>query len=266
MPIVVAHGQPKSGSTFLWATALELSSIANGQEYYSFKDSRLGKDFSGFHANVTADLVESVARQIDPGDYIVLKTHGPFTEEMKDLVESRAVVAFTSFRDPRDTALSTLDAGQSDREKGSSRWFTKFTEVRQLVAPIVRQFNNIVPWVANEQVLSVPYYLIAARQNRVVEVLARHLGYGTLGHRLTQQMDQQKTAVPEWNKGIADRFADELSSEEIRFLNQKFAEILPQYDALLRGKMAELGHRMLCELLVASRERRLERKLSTRAA
>ncbi len=266
MPIIIAHGQPKSGSTFLWSASLALSSIVNGQEYYAFVHERLGDEIAGFQANISASVIETVASRIDPADYVVLKTHGPFTEEMQDMVENEKVIAFTSFRDPRDTAVSTLDAGASDRKKGSTRWFTKFTDVHQLVTPIIRQFSNIVPWVECPKVFSVPYYMTAARQSTTVELLARHLGYGVLGHRLARQMDSEKTAVPEWNKGIADRFIEALEPDEIEFLNEKFAEVLPRYNEMLRQRMAALGHRMLYEYLVASREERMSAKLREPAA
>lgn len=261
MPIVIAHGQPKSGSTFLYVTALEIAALANGEEYYRFRTARLGKDFQDFRPSIEPELIHEVSGMIDPKDYIILKTHNVLTPDIEELIDNGSVLAFTSFRDPRDTVLSTLDAGKSDRERGSTRWFTKFTEAEQLVAPVRRQFERVVPWIQNRNVLAIPYYMIAYEQAATVTILARHLGCGAICHHLASAMDVKKSSLPEWNKGLADRYIDILDRKDVQFLNQAFAKVLPVYDRFLRDRMGNHNYNLLCAHLIAEREGRLQSKL-----
>ncbi len=262
MPIVLAHGQPKSGSTFLYIAALEMAALANGEEYYRFRNARLGDDFVDFQPSVTPALVDYVADRIRPNEYIVLKTHNVLTPDLEGMIDSGAVLALTSFRDPRDTVLSTLDAGRSDRERGSTRWFSRFTEVEQLILPVKRQFTRVVPWIRHPKVLAIPYYLTAMRQSTAVAVLAQHLGCGHTSRQVAQSMEARKLTLPEWNKGLADRYIDGLSGSDVRSLNEAFADILPEYDQLLRQTLSAIGHRLFCEWAIAQRDRRLEAKLT----
>ncbi len=262
MPIVIAHGQPKSGSTFLYMTALELATMANGQEYNSFRDERLGPGFPDFHPEVTRETVDRIARDIAPHEYLILKTHSEFTPEIEELIDSGAVLAFTSFRDPRDTILSTLDAGESDRRKGSRRWFSKFSELDELITPVLRQCNRVLPWLSKDGVLAIPFYLIAMRQETSVRILAKYLRFGFALHTLTQAMLEKRAELPEWNKGVADRYIDELTSDDIFLLNHAFAEVLPAFDGHLREHMAEAGHRLFCEWAISTRDARLAEKFA----
>ncbi len=245
---------------------MELASLANGQEYYRFKRERLGDDIEDYSANVTVKLVETVSSRIDPTDYVVLKTHGLLTPELEEMIDNGVILAFSSFRDPRDSILSTLDAGATAREKGLTCWFTGYTEIEQLINPMISQFNITVPWAMNSNVLCIPYYLTVLCQSPVVEILAAHLNYGWVGRFLAETMDGRKASAPEWNKGIADRYIEQLTADQIAFLNEKFAGILPTYDGLLRMRMGALRHSMLCENLLAERDARLAQKLKRVAA
>ncbi len=263
MPVVIAHGQPKSGSTSLYVSALELAALANGEEYYTFRNARLGDDFVDFQPVVTRETVERVAAEIGPGEFIILKTHGALTPDLVAMIESRDVLAFTSFRDPRDSVLSILDAGQSDRDKGSSRWFTIFTDVEQLAAPVRGQFKRVVPWIEHCKVLAMPYYLTAYRQSSAIEILARHLQCGAYGRQVAVSMEARRSSVPEWNKGLADRYLEEMNAREVRFLNEAFADVLPEHDRLLRDSMSDLKHHIFCEWLIAERDNRMQSKLAS---
>lgn len=239
-----------------------MAALANGEEYYQFRNRCLGEEFGGFQPVITRDTVERVAARIGPQEYIVLKTHDILAPELAEMIESGDVLAFTSFRDPRDTVLSTLDAGRSDRERGSDRWFTKFTEVEQLAEPVRRQFHRVVPWINHRKVLAVPYYMTAYRQSLTVEILARHLRCGALGRLVAQSMDIKRSSLPEWNKGLADRYIETLELGDLQFLNEAFADILPEHDRLLRESMSRLKHQFLCEWLIAQRDNRLNASLA----
>ena len=76
MPIVIAHGQPKSGSTFLYMAGTILTEMTNNVEYYSFAESVAGPDFKTFQNEVSADYLENLAQRVPANKTLIFKTHG----------------------------------------------------------------------------------------------------------------------------------------------------------------------------------------------
>jgi hypothetical protein len=256
MPVIIAHGQPKSGSTFLFATATELRSLIDGDNYYAAMKAALGSDAQAFQARLDAAYVRDVLARAGKKT-LVLKTHGPLTDDLRAMVAAGEVPAFTSFRDPRDACKSMLDAGESDRARGSDRWFASKTRAEELVRPIANQVRDLQSWLDCPQVLALPYYIIANNQDFAVRRLCRHLGHGALGSLMAGIMQAKKTTVPEFHKGISDRFLTDFPAEEIVFLNRTMAPQIAAYRRVAAERMAALGHRMLHDRLVAMRQARL---------
>jgi len=259
--LVIAHGQPKSGSTFLYATACVIAEIINQEEYYNFRNRVLGREFPAFHNSLPRELLIDVSKTIGPHRMFVVKTHCELDAGIEELVASKQVMAFTSFRDPRDAALSTLNVGAAERAAGVSRWFSKFEEIGQLAKPIRRQCDQAFRWARHPNVLTIPYYLIAAAEAESVGRIARHLGRPELRALVASRMDVRRQSVPEFNKGILDRFVDELSVEELRSIAGVWSDIIEEYNNLLEENMANLGHRMIYEHYSQLRDEALHRKL-----
>jgi hypothetical protein len=256
MPVVIAHGQPKSGSTFLFGAAVELRNMVDGDTIYQALKLALGEDANAFENEIDAALVKHLLARAGHKT-LVIKTHGTLSGDVRALVEAGRVRAFTSFRDPRDACRSMLDAGVSDRAKGNQRFFASKSRVDELVRPIARQFAALQSWLDCPQVLAMPYYIIANDQDFAVRLLAMHLGFGALASVVAAKMQARKTSVPEFHKGISDRFLKDFSLEEIGYLNKVMAAQVATYEADAQRIMAKLGHRMLYARLVAMREARL---------
>lgn len=256
MPVIIAHGQPKSGSTFLYETAIALRSTIDRDEFYTAHAQCMG-DVPVFHDHVSADLVRAFLEGAGQKT-LIIKTHFRLQPDVRELIESGHVRAFSSFRDPRDTCRSMLDAGISDRAKGDMRYFANFSAVNDWVQPIFQQYRNVQTWTDCEKVLAMPYYITANNQDFAVRMLCTHLGYGAYGRILAAVMQEKKQSLPEFNKGISDRFLTDFSTEEIKFLNGAIGKQIVIYQKLAKEKMAKLGHRMLHDRLVAMRRAALE--------
>lgn len=256
MPVVLAHGQPKSGSTFLFAASTELRDLVDGDNYYAAMKDCLGPDAQAFHAKPDAEYVREVlakARQ----KTLVIKTHGPLSDDVRGMVERGEVRAFTSFRDPRDACKSMLDAGEADRARGSDRWFASRTKADQLIRPITNHIRDLQSWLDCPQVLALPYYIIANNQDFAVRTLCRHLGLGAYGSLLAGIMQAKKATIPEFHKGVSDRFLTDFPAEEIVMLNTAMAPQIAGYRKAAAERMSALGHRMLHDRLVAMRRAKL---------
>lgn len=256
MPLILAHGQPKSGSTFLFAVATTLRSRVDHDSYYEAMKSALGADSDAFRARLDGDTVRGVLAKAGRKT-LVLKTHGPLTDDVRQMIERGEVRAFTSFRDPRDACKSMLDAGASDRARGVDRWFATKTRADELVRPIAKQISDLGTWLDCPKVFVVPYYITANNQDFAVRSLCRHLGFGALASLVAGIMQADKSSVPEFNRGISDRFLADLSVEDIGMLNTVMAKEIVFYRQLAAERMAALGHRMLHDRLVRMRQTRL---------
>lgn len=210
-----------------------------------------------FHVEVTVGLVRDFLDGAG-SKTLIIKTHSELHPEVRKLIDAGQVHAFTSFRDPRDTCRAMLDAGISDRAKGDMRYFAKFHAVEDWIKPLARQMNFLQTWTQCNKVLSIPYYLTANKQDFVVQRLCAHLGHGETGGTLAAEMQSKKETIPEFNKGISDRFLTDFSNREIAFLNTALQKQISIYQKLAKANMAKLGHRMLHDHLVAIRKGALE--------
>lgn len=242
--------------------ALEIAQQVNGEEFYTFRNRVMGKDFPSFIDTFQEGLLANVAARIPEDRIFVIKTHAELSPALAEAISDRTVRAFTSFRDPRDTALSILNAGEADRKIGNDRYFSAFEKMEQLKAPVQRQARRVQPWIDHPDVLAIPYYLTAMSEATSVGLLAEFLGVGHLRSILAAKMAAKRETLPEFNKGILDRFIDELPADDIRFGNEVWAEAIAAYNTTLETVMARLGHRMSHDYFVGLRDRKLSKKLS----
>lgn len=257
MPIVIAHGQPKSGSTFLYMCALEASNYINQKDFHSFRKERLGAEFPAFVDDINSELISKIDRAISPNEVFVIKTHCKLTSEIASKIEKHEIIAFTSFRDPRDSALSILDKGEEERKNGIDRWFSKITSVQHVTNPIAYQFDNVSCWVKCQNVLAIPYYLICMAEEYAIRLVCNHMGAGAYYHRVASNIIQKRSQLPEFNKAIMDRFVDELPTDSLRFIDQNWRQTIDAYDRLLGEKMREFGFTMACQQQVSKRNERI---------
>ena len=262
MTVVIAHGQPKSGSTFLYSTAVEICRFVNGEDFHRFRTRVLGEDMPAFTQNITADFLLSIDDKIGPDRMFVVKTHAALEDDVAELLTRGRVRAFTSFRDPRDTALSVLNVGARDRAEGRQRWFATIETIEQLRRPIALDVAKVARWAAHPRVLAVPYYLTAVAQTACVGLLADHLGVSYPKSVLAARMEAQRRTLPEFNRGIPDRFVDDLTLDQLRFAAETWPDAIRLYDRMLEDSMAALGYRLVHARLVAERDARLRRRLA----
>ncbi len=262
MTLVVAHGQPKSGSTFAYFAALKIADHVNGTPFEEFGRELLGDEFRAFIHEVPKDALIEIEQKLGDGQMFVIKSHGPMGDGIADLISEGRVKAFTTFRDPRDTALAILDVAAKERREGIERWFTQFTELEQLTRAIRSHVRHVKAWVDHPNVLSIPYYMIAASPRSCLTLLANHLDHGEIGDRVASEMIAGRGEIPEFNKGVPDRFIEGLSPEDLRLAGDIWEQALETYESMLVEKMTEHGFGALYRELVDARDRRLAEVLT----
>jgi len=257
MPLILAHGLPKSGSTFLAQVAIWAAAFGNGFGPREFKKKFLADSDSAHHFVVqpTDELIDRVERQLPEGKYYVLKTHGSITPRIRERVLDQSIKAFTSFRDPRDCVISLLDAGERARALGGDRAFTNVTNVKTAMMRVKASWATAREWANCDGVLAIPYYLIVTEKNHAVELICHHIGLGEITKSVQNMFKQEEILKnPQYNKGFADRFLEDLAPTRIKRITSYLREEIRESDELTRQRMTELGYRLIHKSMVARRE------------
>jgi hypothetical protein len=259
MPLIIAHGLPKSGSTFLYQVAKEAVAAGNGLEHYAAKEKFFpGMEVPDYVPNPTDDVIAPILATLPPNASYVLKTHGKITPSLKAQLAAGKIKAFLSFRDPRDALVSMLDAGARDRAENPDRFFAKLKKVDDAIRPVEHDWLRIRDWARCPQVLKIPYYLIAAEQDFVVDRLCRFLGAQSAAATIAARYAADKAGkITEFNQGVADRFLSQLSRADLLKLSDKLKGTIREVDALTARCMAESGFRLLYQNLHQRRQARL---------
>ncbi len=264
MTLILSHGQPKSGSTFLFQSARLAVDTANGMDLGTFRDRFfsshpfLKDDHRNFINDATDDIIERLLAAIPPEYYYLIKLHGDIGDFAKRQIENGRIRAFTSIRDPRDAAISMFDSGIRDREVKGNRWFSELTELSRTINAVKSHVSKIRKWVSCRNVMVFPYYLTSTHQDVAVHHLLKHLGLSRHAEIVTNHFATNKTErILEFHKGIADRFLEDISPQEVGMLTEKLSPEITQIDMLTERWMAHHGYRVLFHMLNYKRQTRL---------
>jgi hypothetical protein len=264
MALIISHGVPKSGSTFLFQVAKDVATSINGFPHYKAKARFFpGMEVPDYVDQPADELIESLLEHLPPGAPYVLKTHGKMTPLIESGIRSGSIKAIVSFRDPRDAVISMLDAGVSDREKGKDRGFSRLYKVDEAVRPVKYGWNLARDWAYFPGVLAIPYLLTAAKQDIVISLVCDYLSAGHCYKSISGHYAQDKrTKITEFHKGVADRFLDDLTPEEIAKVSESLESEIAENDALTAQWMQAYGFRMLHQASYERRETRLKELLA----
>jgi hypothetical protein len=262
MPLIISHGQGKSGSSFLFQAAQLAAETANGmrQKLLGERHFPPGVPVEHYVGTVTDEYAERLLNAIPQGAYYVVKNHGGLTDFVRQKIEAGEILAFTSIRDPRDVAISMMDAGVSDRTKGRDNIFTDLKQTSDTLPHLRNGVSTTLQWASCKNVLVTPYYLTATNQNVALEHLLEHLGLSVHVEKVMQRFAEKKAErIWYFHKGKADRFLDDIAPDEIAWLTEKLRREIDQVDALSAQWMAFHGHGALYETLKRRRDDRLAR-------
>jgi hypothetical protein len=244
MTLVIAHGVPKSGSTFIYQIAKDALAAINGFSHREAKERFFpGESVPDFVPQPTDEIIERLSGRLPAGSIFVIKTHGRLTPLISAGLATGKIKALTSFRDPRDTVVSMLDTGERDRRRGADRSFGKLFHIDDAVRPARHAWKVAREWLSNASVLPIPYYLTASAQNEVIKLVFNHLGASAPDASLQAHYASEKEKrITEFYKGVPDRFLDSLTREEMIELGEKLAPIISEVDSMTAHWMAVYGY------------------------
>ena len=228
MPLILANGFPRSGTTFLYEVARDQAALANGFTHEEGK-ARFFPTVPDFVDEVPDRLVELILSQLPPDKFYVLKTHGRKTAVLASGIKRGDILAFVSFRDPRDTIVSMLERGSRDRAAQIASPFARLANVENAISAASFNFDRLRSWLGCPQVLRIPFLLIAHSQSFAVTLLCTFLGL------------EPPADFSQFVSGKPDRFLRDLPPADIMTLTARLSAEIRDYDAASERLLVPLG-------------------------
>lgn len=232
-PIVIfSYGMTKCGSTLAFEmarTALELS----GYPQPILPGDAIGDNNRiNFARHLTEDQVEMLEYCVhDIGHPIIIKTHTRPDPCVIDMINRGAAIVHATYRDPREMALSMLDHGQKSRELGRKS-FSELVTLNDALHNIRGQVDSLTQWLYRINCLPIFYQDLAFRMPLMTQRLMNYLMLDG-DPKIIKQYVLKKRFI-QFNKGIRNRYKEEMSPLDQRRIQQEFA---PFFQHLIRNRM-----------------------------
>lgn len=241
--LYISYGMAKSGSTLgfrLVGAVLEEAGVPQA-------DLDLRTEMGGDHARFVEvirprelDALRQIA-ETRPRAPIAIKTHGGLWNCVSKGLEEGWIVGHAVARDPRDMALSMLDAAKDGRAWGvrNGRPHRKAEDTLPTIRGQVEKFRK---WAAAPGVLPLAYEPLAFATEDAAAAIARQLGVEIDPAQAARVTKREETNL---NAGRSHRFETEMSAETSEKIRAEFAEFIrdwcaPDFIAPKRGLFARL--------------------------
>ena len=135
--LVICYGMHKTASTFTWTLARDYLRAHAGKRIMAPADV----------VDCDAAWLAAQRRVIESRDRVlIVKTHRPAAAELHVLARRGLVAALANYRDPRDMALSMLDAGRAERAAGNDNVMSAIHGMEDAIATIRREIPQFLGW------------------------------------------------------------------------------------------------------------------------
>ena len=219
-----SYGLTKSGSTL----AFQLARTALIRAGHEQPQSDVPGLVVSRKINAIQHVTEEQAAALLTGPTpLILKTHTRCDPAVADLFAAGHATGHAVIRDPRDIALSMLDNGRVNREKGRPA-FSEIHTVDDAIAAISNQMDTLATWLALPGIRRLRYDTLAFDTVAATQTILDHLGlqYDPLDiatHVLEHEFIQ-------FNVGRHDRWRTEMDPTDASRIRARFA---PFYDLVL---------------------------------
>lgn len=225
--IYVSYGLVKSGSTFAFELTKKLL------EQHGLPQPRLSDQAAAaghainFATNWNREHVRAMsAEAAASGTTVVLKTHvKPRPAIARELAAERAV-GHAIYRDPRDMALSLVDAGARAREKGSQA-FSDIENIEDAIVHIDAHLKNFYAWVELPGITPVDYETLTSRTAAFVETLSAQTGLEFDAEPAIA--DVLENEFIQLNKGVQKRYRSEMATADSDRFLRRYASLFERF-------------------------------------
>ena len=239
--IILSVSMPKSGSAWYFNLTNDLL-VATGQADIRDLREKYRLDFlEGPTCRLTNLKPTTLARLLRlhfQGHTFVVKTHRPLDRRGRFLLATGVAKASYIYRDPRDVLVSALDHGRRLRAEGQIHSFARLVTFEDGLTFVEDHLAVGQSWIAQPGVFVTRYEDVLADTPAELGRLAHYLGVAAAEQTFEKiaaayrRPDEDSISAEKgqlhFNKGIAGRYRQVLTSAEIATCNQRFAAYLPR--------------------------------------
>lgn len=216
----ISYGMWKSGSTY----AFELTKamfMKNGYLQPRLSDRAVESGHNiNFVCDWTATQLNAILNEVEKHNtIIVIKTHRSPSSEVIKLLDSDLAVGHAVYRDPRDIALSLLDAGKMAREKG----YKAFSDIHNLddaVKRIKKQIKIFQQWVDLNNIRPIAYHDFTQKPLKLASLVSEQTDL--IPYQIEDAEKIKQSRFIQFNKGKQNRYQTEMSKSEQEKIRKYF--------------------------------------------
>ena len=238
--IVLSAGLPKAGSGLLFNLTNDMLVKSGQQDVRRLKDDfQLQGLLKNHNCNIGEPNWAGLSRLLPlhfRGHRFVVKTHWGPNRVVRRLMWPGIIRATYVYRDPRDVLLSAMDHGRKLRAEGKSHTFAQCSSVEDTIPIVLQWLKETSGWLHMPTTLSLKYEDLIADPIATMKRMSAFIGINPVHGGIDldavfSRYDVHGSADADtqglhWNKGIAGRFRDVFSPEDLERCNRAFGEYL----------------------------------------
>lgn len=237
--IVVSASLKKSGSGWYFNLTNDLLVAAGHDDVRALRDRYgLGGVLLEDNCRINPNAL-NLARVFVPhlrGHTFVVKTHAGPTPSLRLLLAAGAARATYIYRDPRDVVLSALDHGARVRKEGRANVLAALHTVEEAVPYVHTLLRDWEAWAGSPGTLLVRYEDLKAdplaELRRLADFLKLDVAEAVLADVAAPYQQPAEDATTKdrlhFNKGVAGRFREAMSADELALCRRHFGPYLEQ--------------------------------------
>lgn len=227
--VYICYGMPKSGSTL----AFELTAAVARRA--GFDQTPLGPGVlegferkGNFVGSGELERLESLLDRLETQGraMLVLKTHAEPTDAVREALAQGRVLAQAVCRDPRDIALSMLDAAGRKAawgKRGTGQVLETPEDARGRLHGMIKRFRA---WAAIEGTLCLNYEMAAFDTAEACRRIAGHIGVEPAP---TRDGLAAKRAFTQFNKGRSQRHLQEMTPDQAAEWHARYQSFIDEW-------------------------------------
>ena len=219
-PLYLSFGMPKSGSTLtfeLTRTMLELAGVPQEKIADGVTDPETKINFVPKLDGEAYDTLRKEAKKI--ARPIAIKTHSRIFQRVEMALERGKTIGHAVCRDPRDMALSMLDAAKEGRAWGGGETGT-FKTVGDTVKRLHKSVEIFEKWANAPGIMTIHYERVAFDTESVAKEIADQLGITVDIPKAIEIATGTK--FTQLNQGISQRWKTQMDPADARKLEKEF--------------------------------------------
>lgn len=242
--IVLSAGLPKSGSGLLFNLTNDLLEQSGQKGIRQLRDEYGLQDLLNYPNCNIGEPDWAGLRRVLPlhfrGHRFVVKTHCGPNRVVRRLARLRILRVTYIYRDPRDVLLSAMDHGRKLRAEGKTHTFAQCHSVDDTIPRVLVWLKETSAWLRIPTTLNLKYEELVAEPVAVMKRLSAFMNINPVRRGIDLDAvfsrydvhgsaDAQRLGL-HWNKGIAGRYREALSQEDLEKCNRAFRKYLEMLD------------------------------------